>query len=283
MVNAVLARHARHPDRAAVPSTIAFVDRQAESAAVADCCSHARRIRPCRTDRRRTGVLGAMPLPESITDSTMLPPSIARAQLGTQRPRACGAARWRTGSRTACSRRSGSAVTWSALAVDRDAHRDPRLRASGSCRRTTCSKTRPIANTGGSSGRRRFQRARSSRSLTIAIEAPGFALEVSKYRVARLRVERHVRHLQRLDVAAHRRQRRLQLVRHVGHICRRSRSVRLQRLIPPGQLRRHPVERRRDSRDLVAADLGRARRESPAPSRSAARSRRAAAPAPPRK
>ena len=52
--------------------------------------------------------------------------------------------------------------------------------------------------------------------LDDPIEPPCLAIQGLEVALARRRVERELRHLQRFEIAAHRRQRRLQLVRHVG-------------------------------------------------------------------
>ena len=68
------------------------------------------------------------------------------------------------------------------------------------------------------------------------------------------------RHGQRLEIAADGRQRRHQLVRDVGQQLAAHQVGLVQLVEARLELGRHPVERRRQGRDLVAAALGRARR-----------------------
>ena len=84
---------------------------------------------------------------------------------------------------------------------------------------------------------------------------------VAKYRSRVAGVERDVGHVQRLDVSAHRRQRRLQLVRHVGQHLAPQPIRCAQRLLARRQIDGHPVESRRHIGDLVAAPFGGARRQ----------------------
>ena len=93
----------------------------------------------------------------------------------------------------------------------------PRLRGSRSCRsNTTCSNTRSTANILTSSVPTPFSsRARIEQIAGDAIEADGLTLDGVEVALARVLVELAV-HAQRLDVAADRRQRRLEFVRDVG-------------------------------------------------------------------
>jgi hypothetical protein len=89
----------------------------------------------------------------------------------------------------------------------------------------------------------------------------GFALERLEVALPGRRIELDLRHLQRLEVAAHRGQRRLELVRHVGQHLAALTIDRAQGLVAGREIRGHPVEGVRDARDLVAAAFRRAGRE----------------------
>ena len=65
----------------------------------------------------------------------------------------------------------------------------------------------------------------------------------------------------RLEIAAHRGQRRLQLVRDVRQHLPAEAVGGAQRLVARRQFHGHPVERPRQTRHLVAAVLGRTRRQ----------------------
>ena len=100
---------------------------------------------------------------------------------------------------------------------------------------------------------------------------------------ARRLVQRQLRHRQRFEIAAHRGDRRRQLVRHVGEQLAAHAVGRGERLGARGEVVGHRVERAGDRGDLVAAAIGRARRQSRRrrdcrAAASSARSRRRAGP-----
>jgi len=94
-----------------------------------------------------------------------------------------------------------------------------------------------------------------------AIEAQRLALDRIEVPLARVGVELDVGHVQRFEIAAHRRQRRLQLVRHVGEHLAAQAIGGAQRLVPRAEIGRHPVEGDRDAGDFIAAGFGRTRRQ----------------------
>ena len=87
------------------------------------------------------------------------------------------------------------------------------------------------------------------------LETFGFAARGFEIARPGRRVERDIGHRQRVEVAAHRGQRRAQLVRHVGEHLPSDPIGRVQRVGAGRQLGRHPVEGAGQDRDLVATAI----------------------------
>ena len=94
-----------------------------------------------------------------------------------------------------------------------------------------------------------------------AVEPQRFTGDGVEIARPRRRVAVDAGHLQRFEISAHRRQRRFQLVRDVREHLTAETVERAHRLIARRELGGHAVERPRDMRDLVAAMLGRSRRQ----------------------
>ncbi len=97
--------------------------------------------------------------------------------------------------------------------------------------------------------------------LHDAFEAPRLAVDRLEIPAAPIVIEHDLWHPERFDEAAHHRERRLQLVRHVREHLTTDLVGGSQRFVAGRELVGHPVERAGDSRDLVAAGLRRARAE----------------------
>ena len=157
-------------------------------------------------------------------------------------PAACGAGRWRRGCSTPAPgvRISEDLVGVGATRPSRARRRRPRPRARGAARRA---RRRARWRTPAVRRRRRRARAGPARAgRRRSARAAGFATRGLEVALAGRGVERDVGHGQRVEVAAHRGQRRAQLVRHVGeHLAAHAVGL-AQRVGARRQLGRHPVE-----------------------------------------
>ena len=93
----------------------------------------------------------------------------------------------------------------------------------------------------------------------MLLEAMRLVVDDAQVAFARGRVQLQLGHAERFDVAAHRGERRHQLVRDVGEQLPAGVVGRLERARAAGEFVGHLVERSRNRGNLVAADVGRAR------------------------
>ena len=133
--------------------------------------------------------------------------------------------------------------------------------SSRSWRLTTRRKRARWRRAAGRASAAAFESRQVEQVLHDALEPPGLTLDGFEIALARRRVGLHFRHPQRLEIPAHRRQRRAQFVARRRPASGGAVSDGAQGFVARRQIAGHAIEGLRHPRDLVAAGVRRARGE----------------------